>query len=292
MDHRSVSEVAVTRVSDCDASHSEDAVAVEEPLEMQLGDGAEWTSISVTMRTPGSDDELAAGFLFTEGIIRSEQDIRTIEHWGPFTGPQHVRNIIRVSIATTPDLARLRRNFYTTSSCGVCGKASLDALRTVATRAIPPRSPTLTPEIIHSLPQRLRDEQTVFDTTGGLHAAGLFRADARLLAAREDVGRHNAVDKLVGHALLQGIDTTNAILVVSGRASFELVQKAVMAGIPVLVAVGAPSSLAVQLAAEFGLTLAGFVRNRRFNIYSGEWRIRLDEASNQRQFDSAAADAV
>jgi FdhD protein len=294
VDHSSIVEIPVLRVAETVAASEEDALAVEEPLEVQLGQDDEWSSVSVTMRTPGNDDELATGFLFTEGIVRARDEIAEIEPWGPFTGAAHVRNVIRVRLSSEvhPDVARLRRNFYTTSSCGICGKASLDALRTVAGREIRRDGPLVAAETMHTLPERLRAGQTVFASTGGLHAAGLFQANGELVAVREDVGRHNAVDKLIGYALLQGVETAGCMLVVSGRASFELVQKAVMAGIPVLAAVGAPSSLAVQLAAEFGMTLAGFVRNRRFNIYSGEWRIRLDETSNQGQLDKAAADAV
>jgi len=275
MDERSIADISVTRVEDSAATPADDTLAVEEPLEIQLGRENHWTSVSITMRTPGNDDELAAGFLFTEGILRSAGDAAAIEPWGPFSGAAHVRNIVRVRLApnVNPDLDRLRRNFYTTSSCGVCGKASLDALRSVAMRPVAADGPRVAPAIIHGLPKTLRDAQAVFASTGGLHAAGLFDSTGRLIAAREDVGRHNAVDKLIGHALLNRTDTATAILLVSGRTSFELVQKAVMAGIPMLAAVGAPSSLAVQLAREFNMTLAGFVRERRFNVYSAEHRL-------------------
>jgi FdhD protein len=294
MDQRAVVEAPITRVHGASAAPAEDTLAVEEPLEIRIGRGDHWASISITMRTPGSDDELAAGFLLTEGILRRREDIVAMDSWGPFSGPAHVRNIIRVQLGPhlTPDLDRLRRNFYTTSSCGVCGKASLDALRAIAMQPVSAAGPHVPAAIIHALPQTLRKAQPVFDTTGGLHAAGLFDAQGRLIALREDVGRHNAVDKLIGHAFLNGIDVAGAILLVSGRASFELVQKAVMAGIPILAAVGAPSSLAVQLAREFQMTLAGFVRDQRFNVYSGEWRIALDEAAHQRELDPSAADTI
>jgi len=292
VDDRSVLDVSITRFDRAHATDDEDVVAVEEPLEIQLGRSEDWTSVSVTMRTPGHDQELALGFLFSEGILRSRDDAAEIRPHGPFAGAVHVRNIVRVHLApdVRPDLDRLRRNFYTTSSCGVCGKASLEALRTVASRAVRQDGPVLAPEVIHALPGRLRDAQQVFNATGGLHAAGLFDSAGHLIALREDVGRHNAVDKLIGHALLDGLDTSAAILVVSGRASFELVQKAVMAGLPVMIAVGAPSSLAVQLAREFGITLAGFARDRRFNVYSGEWRISRHEASHERKLDPASPD--
>src|SRR5581483_2760845 len=261
VDDRGILDVTVTRVSRGCATTDEDAIAVEEPLEIQIGDSEGWTSVSITMRTPGHDEELAAGFLFTEGILRARAEIEDISHDGPFTGAAHVRNIVRVRVAPgthREGAARLRRNFYTTSSCGICGKASLDALRTVASRPMRRDAPMVAAGVIDELPAKLRQAQAVFASTGGLHAAGLFDAAGNLLALREDVGRHNAVDKLIGHTLLNGIDAGEAVLLVSGRASFELVQKAVMAAIPVLAAVGAPSSLAVELAREFGVTLAGF----------------------------------
>ena len=294
MDDRSILDISVTRFENARGVPADDVVAVEEPLEIQLGRGDQWSNVSITMRTPGHDHELALGFLFTEGIVRSRDEIAEIQHHGPFVGAVHVRNIVRVCLASgiEPDLDRLRRNFYTTSSCGVCGKASLDALRTVACRTIQRDAPILAPALIHALPDRLCEAQQVFAATGGLHAAGLFDSAGQLLVLREDVGRHNAVDKLAGHVLWNGLDASAAILVVSGRASFELVQKAVMSGIPAMVAVGAPSSLAVQLAREFGLTLAGFARGRRFNIYSGEWRIRSDETAPEGKLDPASADAV
>jgi len=241
-----------------------DVLAVEEPLEIRLGGRA----VSITMRTPGHDTELAAGFLFAEGLLRSPDDIAAAR--------QPARNSIEFDLASdaTPALDRLNRNFYMTSSCGVCGKASLEALEMAGCPALPLEAPAVRAELLHSLPESLRHSQAVFDQTGGLHAAALFDFDGRLLAAREDVGRHNAVDKLIGAEFLGGrTPLAERLLLVSGRTSFELVQKALMAGIPVLAAVGAPSSLAVELALRFRMTLIGFLRNRRFNVYSGAERV-------------------
>jgi FdhD protein len=273
---QSTVDVMVERMRADDAPAAEcDVLAVEEPLEIALeGEVAGRPlrkTISVTMRTPGDDAELAAGFLFTEGIIR---DRSQIEHVGQCGG---AGNVVRVRVAPSADLdlARLERHFYTTSSCGVCGKTSIDALRTTSRYPLPAGSPVLSARLIHRLPDALRAAQAVFDRTGGLHASALFDADGRLRCLREDVGRHNALDKVIGAELLAGrLPAYGRILVVSGRASFELVQKAVMAGIPILVAVGAPSSLAVELAVRAGMTLAGFVRDGRFNVYSASGRIR------------------
>jgi FdhD protein len=260
----------------------EDAVAVEEPLEIQLSFERKGIrtlkSVSVTMRTPGHDRELAAGFLFTEGII---DGAAAIEGWelpesarpGP-AGGNSIRAVLREGVDV--DLRSMERHFYTTSSCGVCGKTSLEALRVTGRIALDPDAPVWDSSRIGGLPQALRADQVLFEATGGLHAAGLFEADGTLVAVREDVGRHNAVDKLVGSQVLGGrVPLAGHLLLVSGRASFELVQKAVMAGIPVLAAVGAPSSLAVDLARQFGATLLGFVGKGRFNVYSGAQRIRF-----------------
>jgi FdhD protein len=226
------------------------------------------------MRTPESDVELAAGFLFTEGILDSKDQIKSIRHCGKFPNNQ---NTIRVDLAENVaiDFRRLERNFYTTSSCGVCGKSSLEALTVAGAKEILHTDfQQATAEIIHALPATLRENQTVFDETGGLHAAALFDFAGNLIDLKEDVGRHNAVDKLIGRQFLDGnLPLDWKILFLSGRASFELVQKAVMAQIPVVCAVGAPSSLAVEAAREFNLTLLGFVRENRFNIYSGSERI-------------------
>ncbi|MFN2567649.1 MAG: formate dehydrogenase accessory sulfurtransferase FdhD [Gemmatimonadaceae bacterium] len=252
-----------------------DLLAVEEPLEIRVdadiaGERVRKT-ISVTMRTPGHDVELAAGFLFTEGIIRDRAEI---EHIGQCGAAGNVARV-RLSSGTGVDLARLERHFYTTSSCGVCGKTSIEALETTSRYALPTGAPIIEAELVHRLPDALRAAQAIFDRTGGLHASALFDAAGRLHCLREDVGRHNALDKVIGAELLVGrLPAHERILVVSGRASFELVQKAVMAGIPILVAVGAPSSLAVEVAVRTGMTLVGFARDGRFNIYAGKERVR------------------
>ena len=257
-----------------------DVLAVEEPLEIRLGVCSSGKtvhkSISITMRTPGDDLELAAGFLFTEGILHSRDQIAHLHHCGLPNKNNNLQNTVRVDLKpeTTVDFKKLERHFYTSSSCGVCGKSSIEALHTGARKIKRAGFPIFAPETIHLLPDVLRRSQNVFEQTGGLHAAGLFDADGQLIALREDVGRHNAVDKLIGSQFLAGqVPLSDKLLQVSGRASFELVQKALMAGIPILSAVGAPSSLAVELATEFGMTLLGFVRGGRFNIYCGEERI-------------------
>jgi FdhD protein len=245
---------------------------VEEPLEIRLSchvDGRpNHCAISVTMRTPGNDMELAAGFLFGEGIITERQQIADIR-------PCRA-NVVRIDLSPTvaPDLRRLERHFYTTSSCGVCGKTSLEAVRFRAATRGPDEGPFVEANVIQDLPQALRLAQAVFDRTGGLHASALFDAHGKLLAVREDVGRHNALDKLIGAEFLAGrTPCRDTLLLVSGRASFELVQKAAVAGVSILAAVGAPSSLAIELAREQGLTLIGFVRDDHFNIYTGAQRI-------------------
>ena len=230
-------------------------------------------SLAVTMRTPGDDFELAAGFLHGEGLLRSASDLEELTYC---TGPEEQEyNVVEARLARglRVDLEALRRNVYTTSSCGVCGKASLDAVGAIGCSILSP-GPDVDSRLVADLPARLRERQSVFARTGGLHAAGLFDPGGEPLDVKEDVGRHNAVDKVVGRALLQRrLPASEAILVVSGRASFELVQKAVAAGIPMLVAVGAPSSLAVELAARFRQTLVGFAREGGFNVYTGEDRI-------------------
>ncbi|SFJ68551.1 formate dehydrogenase accessory sulfurtransferase FdhD [Planctomicrobium piriforme] len=265
--------VAVVRMLGEQAVPARDVLAVEEPLEIRLSYVRQGKrrarTIAITMRTPGNDRELAVGFLLTEGIIQSLHDVLVVH---PCKRGNLVRVHLREDVAV--DLGRLKRNFYTSSSCGVCGKTSVDAVRSCVVRTLPVGSPVVPAEIIHQLPHRLRSAQAVFDQTGGLHASALFTPGGDLLCLREDVGRHNALDKLIGSQLLTRKSLfSESILLVSGRASFELVQKAVMAGIPILAAVGAPSSLAVQLAAEHGQTLLGFVRQDRFNIYTGEQRI-------------------
>ena len=269
----------MARVTGAYATTARDVLAVEEPLEIRLHvehDGRlVRRAVSVTMRTPGDDAELAAGFLFTEGIVRSRGAIADIRHCGP-ANAAGAGNTIRVELApdTPVDFARLERHTYTTSSCGVCGKTSIEALEATSCFALPLAVPIVDAVLVHRLPALLREAQRVFDRTGGLHASALFDLDGRLTVLREDVGRHNALDKVVGARLLaDALPAHDAILLVSGRASFELVQKAIMAGVPLLAAVGAPSSLAVSLAEECGLTLLGFVRDGRFNVYAEERRI-------------------
>ena len=270
-----LASVGVCRVSDFGSSLQPDLLAVEEPLEVRLGhdiDGRRaHAPVSVTMRTPGHDHELAVGFLYTEGIIVAREQVAGVRACG-------LGHVVRVDLATgvRVDLARLERHFYTSSSCGVCGKASLEMVRVCAGSRAPDGQPVLEARVIRRLPEALRAAQAVFDRTGGLHAAALFDARGELLCLREDVGRHNALDKLIGAQFLAGrTPLSEDILLVSGRASFELVQKAAVAGIPILAAVGAPSSLAVSLARKFGLTVIGFVRQDRFNIYTGAQRVRL-----------------
>ncbi len=248
-----------------EVKREQDLLAVEEPLQIRVNG----RDLAITMRTPGQDDELAAGFLFTEGIIPGRDAIAEITE---------SENAVDVKLKTEAhlDLSAQTRNFYLTSSCGVCGKASVDALVAAGCTAPPRDRPKVAANVVRGLPDTLRATQPVFDRTGGLHAAALFDASGKLQLVREDVGRHNAVDKLVGRSVLDGrVPLHDSILLVSGRASFELVQKALLAGIAVLAAVGAPSSLAVETARRFGMTLAGFVRHGRFNLYSGESRITL-----------------
>jgi len=246
-----------------------DALAIEEPLEIRLAG----YSVAVTMRTPGNDFDLAAGFLFTEGILRSPEDISSIA-FCPTDDSDSLQNIVNVN-PTGSEIVhpeRWQRNFFTTSSCGICGKASIEFVRQDAP-AIAGHLRVPAP-VLHTLENRLREAQTVFDRTGGLHAAGLFDVSGELLALREDVGRHNAVDKIIGVSLLRReLPLHDRVLMVSGRASFEIVQKAWMAGIPLLAAVSAPSSLAVDLARSAGMTLVGFLRSDRFNVYCGAERI-------------------
>lgn len=256
-----------------------DEVATEEPLEIRVIvpgiDVAERHSVAVTMRTPGNDFELAAGFLFTEGVIGERQVIERIAYCTDLEEEQQY-NIVNVYLrpAVRFDPARLSRNVFTSSSCGVCGKASLDLVRT-ACPSPAPLAHTLRPDFILGLPEKLRAAQAIFDRTGGLHATALFDLDGEIRWLREDVGRHNAMDKVIGAALLDGkLPARDAVALVSGRTSFEVVQKALMAGIPALVAVGAPSSLAVDLARAFGMTLIGFLREGRFNVYAGAEQVR------------------
>ncbi|HUQ59255.1 formate dehydrogenase accessory sulfurtransferase FdhD [Lentzea sp.] len=263
---------AVERVSPNGRRRKVDALAAEEPLELRVNGKA----LAVTMRTPGQDVELAHGFLLSEGVIGSSRDI-SIARFCEGTGPDGMNtyNVLDIALAdgVPPPDTGVERNFYTTSSCGVCGKAALDAVK-LKTRYSPAADEiTVTPEALTGFPDALRERQKVFESTGGLHAAGLF-VNGELLVVREDVGRHNAVDKVLGWAVLQNlVPLRGAVLMVSGRASFELVQKAAMAGIPVLAAVSAPSSLAVELAEEQGMTLVGFLRGDSMNVYTGGERV-------------------
>jgi FdhD protein len=273
-------EVDVERARGTDTHAGRDVLAVEEPLEIRLHVEVDGRlvrrTVSVTMRTPGDDESLAAGFLFTEGILHDPAQVEDIRPCGPPAPDGRARNVVRVQLraGTHVDLARLERHFYTTSSCGVCGKTSIDALEATSRYTLPAGTPVVDAALVHRLPALLRDGQAVFDRTGGLHASALVDAGGRVHALREDVGRHNALDKVIGAEFLAGrLPAHDRILLVSGRVSFELVQKAVMAGIPVLAAVGAPSSLAVELAARTGMTLLGFVRDGRFNVYAGGERI-------------------
>jgi FdhD protein len=272
-------EVEVQRVGGAAGTRSCDLLAVEEPLEIRLAEGPApppaSRSLAVTMRTPGHDAELAAGFLFSEGLVREPGDVLSIRPCGRAVGPLELRNVIRVELraGTAGGAVRPRRNFVSSSSCGLCGKPSLDALAALPQGRLPDGF-EIPAAVIHELPERLRRAQTVFERTGGLHAAALFDDQGRLCGLREDVGRHNAVDKLVGRAFLDGrLPLADRVICVSGRAGFELAQKAIAAGIPLLAAVGAPSSLAVELARRANLTLLGFVRDGRFNVYCGGHRI-------------------
>ena len=271
--------IDINRFQSGQRSSLADHEAVEEPLEIRLGfstpDGRAAKSISITMRTPGHDDELAAGFLYTEAIIKSAADIAAIEACGSPAPDSGNVNVVRVELQpdVEVDLGRLQRHFYTTSSCGVCGKASLDALRVTGNEALTSTA-VFREQVLIGLPDKLRATQDTFEQTGGLHAAAAFDTDGSILASMEDVGRHNALDKVIGRLLIENrLPGDSMGTLVSGRASFELLQKTLVAGIPLLAAVSAPSSLAVQLAREFNMTLIGFLRGDQFNIYSGDERV-------------------
>lgn len=275
LENKSVQKIEIVKVKENKSFPYSDDLSVEEPLEIRISYGPKdqriTKNISVTMRTPGNDAELAAGFLFTEGIISGSHQIQNIDH------PQaecsrNRENIIEVELTEdfTPHLQNADRNFYTTSSCGVCGKGSIESIKTVSTfQDIKREERILLFDVLYQLSDNLQSFQNNFSATGGIHASGVFDVDGQLLALREDVGRHNALDKLIGHALFTGqLPLKDKILVLSGRASFELIQKAAMAGITVVAAIGAPSSLAVDVAKEFNMTLLGFLRDNRFNIYN------------------------
>ncbi|HKS83713.1 MAG TPA: formate dehydrogenase accessory sulfurtransferase FdhD [Candidatus Acidoferrales bacterium] len=271
---RKPESIKLTQVSEWDdgkVSRKEDYLAAEEPLEIRVGAEA----LSVTMRTPGHDLELAAGFLFTEGIIKRREEIVALTA-APESDRERRGNVVIAELTpdAAPDFEKMRRHFFAASSCGICGKASIDAVRSRLLQAPNPEF-RVDAEMLLRLPEILRESQAVFGRTGGLHAAGLFDSSGKLLVLREDIGRHNAVDKAIGWALLEGhVPLSEAVLLVSGRGGFEIVQKAIAAGVPVLASVSAPSSLAVQLARELGQTLIGFLRGRRFVIYAGEQRLR------------------
>lgn len=271
----------LTKVSEWDDGHfhrKDDYLAAEEPLEIRVGS----EPLSVTMRTPGHDLELAAGFLFTEGIVSSADQIVSLQPEVSGDNP-NVGNLVRAELVpeAIPDFSKMQRHFFAASSCGICGKASIDSIRSRLLKAPNPDF-RCAPELLVKLPDVLRSSQDVFQRTGGLHAAALFDSTGALQVLREDIGRHNAVDKVIGWALLGGqIPLANSVLLVSGRGGFEIVQKAIVAGLPVVASVSAPSGLAVQLARELRLTLIGFLRGRRFVIYSGEERIA--EAKDDRK---------
>lgn len=275
----SVKPVEITKFSSGSRKTSPDLMAVEEPLEIRLGygpiDDRQQKSLSVTMRTPGHDYELAIGFLFTEAIIDSYDQIESVKYCEDVGMQEEIENVVRVELRpeVSLDFDKFQRNFYTTSSCGVCGKSSIESVEVFCARLSDQMQ--ISSEIIPTLSEKLRDAQQIFEHTGGLHAAGLFDRDGNLLLTREDVGRHNAMDKVIGACLFKKeIPLSNHIVMVSGRASFELVQKALRAGIPIMAAVGAPSSLAASLASDMNMTLLGFVRAESFNVYCGEQRIR------------------
>ncbi|HTE32824.1 MAG TPA: formate dehydrogenase accessory sulfurtransferase FdhD [Chryseolinea sp.] len=269
-----VSTVTVTRMDAGRFVEASDQLAVEEPLQIQLLYGSsgneQQKNLSVTMRTPGNDEELAAGFLYTEGIIRNNNQL--IDIIAGASGTNTVLAILKGNYI--PDLQSGERNFYVTSSCGVCGKSSIEAIRREMEYPVSPDPVHISPSVLHQLPDALRKQQAIFQSTGGLHACALFDSAGNLIALREDVGRHNALDKLIGNAFLTDqLPFRNVVLLLSGRASFELIQKAAIAGIRIIAAIGAPSSLAVQLADEAGITLIGFLKPDRFNIYTGPERI-------------------
>lgn len=271
----SIESRIIKKVTMNGTSEKEDQLAIEEPVEIQISFLEEGKriqkSVSITMRTPGHDTELATGFLFTEGIIQNKDQIKAVKS----SVLDENKVVVTLSDTETPALKSLERNFYTTSSCGVCGKASIDAIKTISMYAELEDDLTITKEILFKLPALLQKQQEIFKSTGGLHASALFDKEGNFIALREDVGRHNALDKVIGSAFYnEQLPLNNIILLLSGRASFELIQKANMAGIRAVAAIGAPSSLAAQLAEECNMTLIGFLGNEKFNIYSGWNRVK------------------
>jgi FdhD protein len=249
-----------------------DTLATEEPMEIRvMGPGQDLRPVAVTMRTPGGDFELAVGFLFTEGLIRPGE-VNRVAYCDNLPGEDQRYNVVSVSLTRAFDEALVHRNFAATSSCGICGKAALDDVEVRCDPVAP--GPVVTADLLAALPDRLRSQQRLFDRTGGLHAAGLFSAEGEAVCVREDVGRHNAVDKVIGERFLSGhVPLSDHILQVSGRLSFEIVQKAAVAGIPIVSAVSAPTSLAVEAGERFGMTIVGFVRDGRLNVYTGSERV-------------------
>lgn len=265
----------ISRIESGQITHCRDTVAVEEPLEIILNHGDIQQTVSITMRTPGNDFELVLGFLYTEGVIRHFADVVSIDYWGPRVGPLNLHNSVIVHLRQQPgtDLKRLERNFFTHAGCGICGKTALEALAIAATPELSDQ-PVVTAELLCQLPGKMKQRQNQFDHTGGIHAAALFNAAGDPISIFEDVGRHNAMDKLIGSLVASDeLPAGQAIVVVSGRASFELVQKALMANIAVFVSVGAPSSLALDLAREHDMTLVGFTNSESLNVYHGDKRI-------------------
>lgn len=278
--HEPILQYSILKFNDLQYSPRQDILAVEAPLEIQLA----WTengkrrreSIAVTMRTPIHDFQLATGFLFSEGIITSSKDVLQIRYGDNAQIEDLQGNVVVVELEgnISVEIEKLNRHFYTTSSCGVCGKATIELVQSHTCYYLPPDTPKISVQTLYQLPQKLEQKQNLFGQTGGIHAAALFTSNGELQYLCEDVGRHNALDKVIGFSLQwKALPLKNSILLVSGRASFELIQKALMAGIPILAAVGAPSSLAVELADTYGMTLIGFLRNGQCNVYTGAERI-------------------
>lgn len=279
----SIQKVQIQRFTELDSDSREDLLAVEEPLEIRIsysyGNQIGLKSISVTMRTPENDKDLALGFLFTEGIIDSIDQVKSVSY-SKVDCSNNKENIVVVELneGVEPNLGTADRNFCTTSSCGVCGKGSIQSIKTVSKfQGMVPEIQLFGAKVLFDLPEKLRSAQDNFEVSGGIHASGIFTSDGELMFLREDVGRHNALDKLIGHALQEGLLPLNRfVLLLSGRASFELIQKSAMAGISIVAAIGAPSSLALELAKEFNITLIGFLKNNRFNIYNQNENIHID----------------
>lgn len=278
----SIKDIYIRKVNGVESSFFSDILSIEEPLEIRISYGSEaektHKNISVTMRTPGNDFDLAVGFLFTEGIISSYQNIKKVSHSQKECLAQK-KNIVQVDLVENfvPHLLQSDRNFYTTSSCGVCGKSSIESIKTVSSfKHLENSTLKLSTDVLYELPEKIKTAQSSFALTGGIHASALFTLEGELVFLQEDVGRHNALDKLIGRALANDLlPLNNHILLLSGRASFELIQKAAMAGISIVVAIGAPSSLAVELAIEFNITLLGFLKEDRFNIYNSSNQVTI-----------------